>query len=114
MAKLFYCMKCGLREKPATVARGSSTLEWLLWGPSLALFLVGSWLILEKALNWELHVGSPIGPGGTMVAIAMVAAIPGFLFTIWRYAGEYRACKQCGSPDVIPADSPRARELQGY
>lgn len=37
--------------------------------------------------------------------------VPGLIYTIWRHCTVYQGCRQCGSANVIPTDSPRAREL---
>ena len=37
--------------------------------------------------------------------------LPGLLYSVWRLSTRYRGCPACGSPELIPADSPRARAL---
>lgn len=37
--------------------------------------------------------------------------LPGIVYSIWRYTGPRRVCSKCMSPNIIPPDSPRGREL---
>ena len=37
--------------------------------------------------------------------------IPGLVYSIWRHASRSYVCAECGSKELIPADSPRGRRL---
>ena len=37
--------------------------------------------------------------------------IPGLIYSIWRLTTRYKACPSCGSPNMIPLDSPRAQQI---
>lgn len=37
--------------------------------------------------------------------------IPGLLYAIWRSTTKHKACRTCGSPNLVPADSPIGREI---
>lgn len=39
--------------------------------------------------------------------------VPGLIYSLWRVSSRYDACSACGASPVIPADSPRARQLLG-
>lgn len=39
--------------------------------------------------------------------------IPGIIYSIWRHASTKQVCKSCGSPSIIPVDSPRGKKLTG-
>ena len=38
--------------------------------------------------------------------------IPGMIYTQWRHSSRYSACPVCGGTDLIPLDSPMAKQLQ--
>jgi hypothetical protein len=37
--------------------------------------------------------------------------VPGLIYSIWRLSTRYKACPTCSSKELIPATSPRARQL---
>ena len=37
--------------------------------------------------------------------------LPGIIYTTWRSATTKTVCSQCGSPEIIPADSPLAKKM---
>ena len=38
--------------------------------------------------------------------------VPGLIYTLWRLtSGQYRACPSCGSPDIVPLDSPVGQRI---
>jgi hypothetical protein len=37
--------------------------------------------------------------------------IPGLIYSLWRITSRYDACPKCGSPNMIPTDSPVGRRL---
>lgn len=39
--------------------------------------------------------------------------IPGIIYSIWRLTTRRPVCPKCGSPELVPADSPRGSELGG-
>ena len=51
---------------------------------------------------------------GSMLAEILlwcVALLPGFLYHLWRKSNSYYACPTCGSKDLVPEDSPRAKQI---
>jgi len=50
--------------------------------------------------------------GSTLVEIALwfMFLLPGLIYTLWRH-GE-AVCPSCGSMELIPPDSPRAKAAQ--
>ena len=37
--------------------------------------------------------------------------VPGVIYSIWRLTTKELVCPQCGAPNMIPADSPKARTI---
>lgn len=37
--------------------------------------------------------------------------IPGLIYSFWRISKRHEACGKCGSPDVIPIESPVGRKI---
>lgn len=48
---------------------------------------------------------------GTEIVLWLLFILPGVLYSVWRHASRYHGCPSCGSADVIPLNSPRARQL---
>jgi hypothetical protein len=40
----------------------------------------------------------------------LLILVPGLIYSLWRLTSRYEACGSCGSPAVIPLNSPAARE----
>ena len=38
---------------------------------------------------------------------------PGLLYSLWRLSSKYEVCKQCGSRELVPANSVRGKQLRG-
>ena len=45
------------------------------------------------------------------VFLWLLFIIPGLLYSLWRLTTKTKACPACRAPNMIPADSPKAREL---
>lgn len=37
--------------------------------------------------------------------------IPGLIYSVWRQTSKEKVCRKCGSPSMIPANSPRGRQF---
>jgi hypothetical protein len=63
------------------------------------------------------HVGNPVlvqkGSTGTAFLLWITFLLPGIIYSIWRANSEHEACPACGSPQVIPVDSPMSQKLMG-
>jgi hypothetical protein len=63
------------------------------------------------------NVGHPVlvkkGSTGTAFLLWFFFLLPGIIYSIWRANSEHEACRTCGSPQVIPVDSPMAQKLMG-
>ncbi len=63
------------------------------------------------------HVAHPVlvkkGSGTTSFFLTLLFLLPGIIYMIWRSNSEHEACPSCGSPQVIPVDSPMAQKLMG-
>ena len=61
------------------------------------------------------NIGKPkkFTPGSIFIEIFLwlFFILPGLLYSIWRLSGRYEACGVCGAPGMIPANSPRGRQL---
>jgi hypothetical protein len=61
------------------------------------------------------HVGAPrrITRGSFWVEVLawLLFLLPGLIYSLWRLGTRYDGCAACGSRDLIPLDSPRARQL---
>jgi hypothetical protein len=53
------------------------------------------------------------GSTGTAFLLWITFLLPGIIYSIWRANSEHEACPACGSPQVIPVDSPMAQKLMG-
>jgi hypothetical protein len=62
-------------------------------------------------------VGYPVlvkkGSTGTAFLLWIIFLLPGIIYSIWRANSEREICPACGSPQVIPVDSPMAQKLMG-
>jgi hypothetical protein len=39
--------------------------------------------------------------------------VPGLIYSIWRLTTKELVCPKCGAPNMIPADSPKAKAAIG-
>jgi len=51
------------------------------------------------------------GSFGVELALWLLFLAPGIIYSIWRLTSRYMACPKCKAPNMIPADSPVAREI---
>ena len=62
-----------------------------------------------------LTVGKPKmetrGSLGTEIVLWLLMVLPALLYSLWRLTTRRPAYRACGSPDLIPPTSPRARQL---
>lgn len=49
-------------------------------------------------------------PGSIWIEVVLwlCFVVPGLIYSIWRLNKRHRVCATCGSPELIPADSPKA------
>jgi hypothetical protein len=45
------------------------------------------------------------------IALWFLFLLPGMIYTTWRSASAKSVCSQCGSMEIIPADSPMAKKM---
>jgi hypothetical protein len=45
------------------------------------------------------------------VLLWALALIPGLLYHMWVSSTAHEICPECGSGDLVPLDSPRARQI---
>lgn len=54
-------------------------------------------------------------PGSIIIEILMYCMfiIPGLIYSFWRLSARKTVCGSCGSPNLIPIDSPMGKKLLG-
>jgi predicted RNA-binding Zn-ribbon protein involved in translation (DUF1610 family) len=45
------------------------------------------------------------------LALWLFLILPGLIYSIWRITSRHFICPTCGSPELIPVDSPRGKKL---
>jgi hypothetical protein len=52
-------------------------------------------------------------PGSILIEIIMWCCflVPGIIYTLWRHSAVKQVCRSCGSKEVIPVDSPLAKQI---
>jgi hypothetical protein len=45
------------------------------------------------------------------ILLWLLFLLPGIIYTTWRSASAKSVCSQCGSIEIIPADSPMAKKI---
>lgn len=57
--------------------------------------------------------GKTVTPGSIFIEILLwlFMIVPGLIYSIWRLTKRHRACHRCGSPRLVPLDTPVGREL---
>lgn len=60
-------------------------------------------------------VGEPgsVTPGSFALEVVLWLCflLPGILYSIWRIVMRKKVCRGCGSPDLVPIDSPIGKKL---
>lgn len=60
-------------------------------------------------------IGVPVlvtkGTLATEIFLWLFFLLPGIIYSIWRRNSEQSVCPSCGSPELIPPDSPRASAI---
>ncbi len=49
------------------------------------------------------------GSFGIEIVLYLLMILPGVLYTVWRLTSKYEGCPSCGSPNMMPATSPKAQ-----
>lgn len=51
-------------------------------------------------------------PGSFLVELVLwlLFLLPGLVYSVWRHAATYQGCINCKSREMIPVDSPLARQ----
>ena len=47
------------------------------------------------------------------LALWIFFLLPGLLYHLWVSSTSHQICPECGSDDLVPAGSPRGKELMG-
>ncbi len=47
------------------------------------------------------------------VVLWLFLIVPGLIYSLWRLTTKGNVCKSCGSPNVVPFDSPAGRRITG-
>lgn len=46
------------------------------------------------------------------VLLWLCLLLPGFLYSVWRLSSRQQVCRACGASGLVPASSPRGKQLQ--
>lgn len=126
MAANVICQKCRTAAAPriTRVRSAAVSIALVLGGFALGGILM-SGLFAGSSSSGTMHAGStsvmfqdatpvsaPIGLGDLAVPFVL-AFLPLLIYRALPFGETKRACAACGSADVVPADSPRGRELAG-
>ena len=69
----------------------------------------------ERVCMWCGRCGEPnlVKRGHDLVEIALwFMIVPGIFYSLWRYvSARIESCVTCGSPSLLPANSPRGRRM---
>ena len=61
------------------------------------------------------HQGKPkrVTKGSFVIEVFLwlLLIVPGLIYSIWRLTTRHEACPKCGTPNMIPIDTPRGRQL---
>lgn len=61
------------------------------------------------------HIGTPKRyiKGSFLVELVLWLCfiLPGLIYSVWRSTSRYKGCPRCGASNMIPVDSPRARQM---
>jgi hypothetical protein len=45
------------------------------------------------------------------VILWLMFIVPGLIYSLWRLSTRRKVCGACGSPELVPLDSPRGKQL---
>jgi hypothetical protein len=61
------------------------------------------------------HQGNPTSetPGSFILEVFLwlMFIVPGVIYSLWRLSKRRKVCRSCGSPELVPLDSPRGKQL---
>lgn len=84
--------------------------EFLATGPSIPPLLRGKMICADCGSHVD---GRRAIQGSFLIELCLwiFMLLPGILYSIWRLTTRHRACEKCGSRNLVPADSPRGKDL---
>jgi hypothetical protein len=86
MAEPKLCTQCGSVTTPKTVSSGSGWITLVFFVCALSLSLIS-------------------------VVLSAFAIIMFVVYVFWRHSNSYSSCRKCGSKNLVPMDSPFAKDL---
>jgi hypothetical protein len=102
------CTACGHVGLPTRQMAGRADVELALWSilAGLAAIYMADFIVLEftsfRLFRWIYKLTSMAGKVFVVLSIA---------YTLIRISIRTNVCPTCGGTEVIPLDSPRARQL---
>ena len=51
------------------------------------------------------------GNFGIELLLWLLFILPGVIYSVWRLASIHKACRKCGSKELVPTDTPAGRQL---
>lgn len=98
-----FCTACYSAWTPSTWAQSFAVIDWLWWAFQR--------LVLLGVVIGALFLSSQAALG-TNILLGMLFVVGVSVYDFWNRFGR-RPCPCCGSRDVIPAASPRAKRILG-
>lgn len=106
-----YCLACGHTGPAQMESKGREDVELLLWATFL---VVAVWYLINYAL-WDAF------PQVRLIRIALkLASLSGkalfmvsLVYTLFRLTTQQRVCALCHRSELVPPDSPRAKQAAG-
>jgi len=53
-------------------------------------------------------------PGSLLIEILLwfMMLVPGLIYSIWRMSSKFQKCPHCNSKNILPSDSPIAKQIK--
>lgn len=55
--------------------------------------------------------GTVGGSFAVELVLWLLFCLPGLIYSVWRMTSKKKVCSFCGSPDIVPADSPMGQKI---
>ena len=112
------CSQCG-KQNPADASRcwcGAALPDLKHEAPQESQAewqIVRDGMICTRCLDKVLPVVAEKGSIAIEVILWLFMLLPGLLYSVWRRTNRSKVCPSCASPDLVPYQSERAKEILG-
>ena len=72
--------------------------------------MLSDWICAECGMV-DLPKVKARSSGWLTLVLLLLCVLPGLVHWLWRVTHGQRECAHCGSPRIVPTDSPAGREL---